>query len=507
MQLFEHDDEAEDVRRPEKAPCLDEHTIAEIEWVQSNYQKMARKWIESEKQKLALERRVQGLEAQQKPSSFPEEAGRETKQHKASQSARRYQRLGRRSPSPNDILPTIESDGDSVVGGGHDARSNSVESGSDGYQGDTEAAPPKSKPRFRPAPPTKEGRKPRTLSPKVLASLSRARARHRCARWVRGQRKEEQRRRKRGTRSSPIQISSDSSSDTSAASSQGSIPASVMTHRSPAPRRSRTPNVERLPAEAARRILPRMFVPSRDGLAFLWEALSIAQRCFYDAALAAWPDWTRALFPQGAHEVSFGQPDLLGYLAGYDVRADLALRGADSVAVYAALREMPRLRNRACHFPPRADAHYVRTRGETKPTGADERRLVADGVCPPDSAGWYREAMMPACHLASVLGDEEAMAALDDLYDRVEHRAWAMLRAIEEIAACRRWGPPGEKQHEDRRRRRESDRSTLRDKLRALPEELRVPLRMFFETVELGDLGWPETIRRAAVVWRETADY
>ncbi|KAK8002130.1 hypothetical protein PG991_014352 [Apiospora marii] len=493
----------------EKAQHLDEHAITEIEWIQSNYQKMAGKWIESEKQKLALQRRVQDLEAQQKPSSSSAETGRELRQYRASQRARKYRRLDRRSPSPNDILPSTENDG------GYDTRSSSVESGSDGYQGDSEAAPRRLKLRPQPVSRT-QGRKPRALSPKMLASLSRARARHRSAQWVRRQQKEEQRRRKRGKRSSPIHIS-DYSSDTSAASSQRSIPATVFSaprpssHR-PVQRRSRSPNIERLPAEAARKILPRMFIPSRDGLAFLWEAISIAQHCFYAAALERWPDWTEAQFPQGAHELSFGTKDLEGYFDGYLIGEELALRDASSREVYAAVSAMANLRNRTCHFPPRSDAHYLRmarSRRKRRETGAAyEIRDAIDGLvadawaAQPDSAGWYRDAMAPACNLASVLNDEGAMAALDDLYDRVENRAWEMLRAVEEIAAFRDDGRQPRGGHEERRR--EMDQSMMRDMMRALPEELHAPLRMFIETVKAEDLGWPEMIRRAAVVWRET---
>ncbi|KAK8135552.1 hypothetical protein PG984_003492 [Apiospora sp. TS-2023a] len=500
-------------RRPEKAAdrhnekeqCLNEHAITEIETIQFNYEKMTRKWIESEKQRLALQRRVQDLEAQQQPPS-PEEFGGGTRHHQEYRRAESYRGLEGESqslsPTPSDILSSIESDDGSAVGRYYDdTRSSRSDSGSDGYQGDSEVAPRRSKLRYRSVPQAKDSKRPRSLSPKLLASLSRARARRRSAEWVRRQRKEEQRRRKgRGTRFSPEYIS-DSGSNSSAASSQVSIPASVLAARGPSPhrrvpRRSRTPNIERLPAEIARQIMPRMFVPSRDGLAFLWESI-----------------WTHNHFPQGAHEVSFSVADLQGYFDGYDISEDFALRGARSGEVYSALMKMPDLRNRTCHFAPRTDAHYLRMvknaqrrRRTGQITEADEmrdaiNRLVGASPLQPDSAEWYREAMKPACDLASVLRDDEAMAALDDLYDRVENRAWEMLRAVEEIAAVRWWDQPSEK---DEERRREMDQSMLRDLMRELPEELHVSLRMFFETVGLGEHEWPDLVRRAARAWRET---
>ncbi|KAK8047939.1 hypothetical protein PG996_016003 [Apiospora saccharicola] len=504
-------------RRNEKEQCLNEHAITEIESIQSNYEKMTRKWIESEKQRLALRRRVQDLEAQEKQRPSPEAVGRGIRQHQKYRRAESHRGLERESqslsPTPSDILSSIESDDGSVDGRYYDdTRSSNSDSGSDGYQGDSEARPRRAKIRYRPVPQAKDSKRPRALSPKLLASLSRARARRRSAQWVRRQRKEEQRRRKgKGTRYSPEYIS-DSSSISSAASSQGSIPASVIAARgsssphSRVPRRSRTPNIERLPAETARQIQPRMFIPSRDGLAFLWESMSIAQHAFYNAALEQWPGWTRNHFPQGAHEVSFSAADLQGYFDGYeDVGEDFALRGARSGEVYAALTKMADLRNRTCHFPPRTDAHYRRKTGQI--TEADEMRdaigrLVGASPLQPDSAEWYREATKPACDLASVLRDDEAMAALDDLYDRVENRAWEMLRAVEEIAVVRWWEDQPSEKDEDRRR--EMDQSRLRDLMRDLPEELHVPLRLFFETVGLGEQGWPDLVRRAARAWRET---
>lgn len=272
-----------------------------------------------------------------------------------------------------------------------------------------------------------------------------------------------------------------------------------------------TPKIERLPTEVARQILPRMFIPSRAGLAFVWESMSIAQHCFYDAALERWPDWTHAQFPQGAHEVSFSMLDLQGYFDGFIVSEELAWWGATSRQVYVTLMQMASLRNRTCHFPPRSDAHYLWMQKQRKKTGtltgADEMRdvihglVAAAGPFAPDSAGWYCETMAPACNLASVLNDDRAMQALDDLYDPIENRAWAMLRAVEGIAALR---DDRKLYGKDRYRRREMDRSRMRDTVRALPEELHVPLRIFFETVGLQDEGWPELIRRAALVWRET---
>ncbi|KAK7965839.1 uncharacterized protein PG986_000116 [Apiospora aurea] len=275
-----------------------------------------------------------------------------------------------------------------------------------------------------------------------------------------------------------------------------------------------------------------MFIPSRAGLSILQESLSIAQQCFYHAALDEWPFWTRDLFPQGAHEVSFGALDLLGYFAGYSVGdGDFAMRGAGSCEVFHALMDMTDLRNRTCHFPPRSDAHYLRTvrggrRHRTPQTAAEEVRYAIEeeqrqrgmgagmgsGNWPfePDCAGWYCETMAAARNLARVLDDEAAMRALDDLYGRVEDQAWAMLCAVEEIAAVRA-GVCGEGHNTSSNEEEEEEGGEEKDRrgamMRAVPEELLVPIDMFFQTVEVRDRGWPEIIRQAAVVWSETNGY
>ncbi|KAK8066842.1 hypothetical protein PG997_013589 [Apiospora hydei] len=324
--------------------------MSEIEWIQANYNKMARKWIESEKQRLILQRRIDDLEVKQSSSpetleeSRPLKPGRRSntpngrvRQRKAEQRAKAHKRHRRASSSPppssrdilsSDILSSIESDDSWSVGRRDGELDDDTDSGGEGYRADSETAPRNS------------------------------------------------------------------------------------------------------------------------------DSLSIAQQCFYHAALETWPAWTRDLFPQGAHEVSFGALDLLGYFAGYSVGdGDFAMRGASSREVFHALMGMTDLRNRTCHFPPRSDAHYLRMmrgwqRRRTPQTAAEEVRFAIEeqqgtwagtgsGNWPfePDCAGWYCEAMAAARNLARVLDEEAAMRALDDLYDRVEDHAWAMLRAIEDIAA------------------------------------------------------------------------
>ncbi|KAK8017803.1 hypothetical protein PG993_014129 [Apiospora rasikravindrae] len=263
-----------------------------------------------------------------------------------------------------------------------------------------------------------------------------------------------------------------------------------------------------------------MFIPTRAGLAILWEAMTIAQQCFYRAALDEWPTWTHDLFPQGAHEVSFGAPDLLSYFHSYSVgEGDFELRGSSSHDVFQAIMGMTDLRNRTCHFPPRSDANYMRMRQgrRRRATAADELRYGIEAQqgawtgsinwpFEPDCAGWYYETMTAARNLASVLDDEDAVWALDKLSDRVEDQAWAMLRALEEIAAfweCRDRGHgvrgPNKKEQKEQADRREVGRAMMR----GLPEELRVPVDMFLRTVEVSDHGsWPEIIRHAAMVWK-----
>ncbi|KAK8855071.1 hypothetical protein PGQ11_010983 [Apiospora arundinis] len=507
----------------------DERAIAEIEWIHSNYEKMANKWVEAKKENLVLQRKIADLEAQKpsspvlrqpkttRPTTRSKSLVRGTQRRKTNlkiKVCQRLRRISRSAPSSADtILSSIESDSSWDAGSRNTELS---DSGSDGYQGDCEAVPKRSSLRLGSVP-RKNNRTSRALSPRILASLSRARARRRSSHEARRQRKKEQRpTRQQPSRSPPRYYRNSSSpdlSDSPVSTSpypRGPRTPSPLSRRPPSPHSS----VERLPAEIAREILPRMFIPSRDGLAALREALSIAQHVFHDAAREAWPCWTRDTFPQGAHEVSFSLLDIEGYFAGYSIRdGDFVLRGAASQKVFHAVRDVSWLRNRTCHFPPRSDKGYYYYPGNAPfgtttlsavaaaGKGGDVRAALMEGFSwpfDPDCAGWYWEAMSSAWRVARLLGDREALEALERLNDRVEDCAWAMLQRLEEIAAVRGLGDGS--WDEAMEARGEVVRATMR----AIPEELCVPLDMFFKTVRQSDDSWPLMIREAARVWEWT---
>ncbi|KAK6835086.1 hypothetical protein PG987_009780 [Apiospora arundinis] len=495
-----------------KRRYLDERAMADIEWIHSNYEKMASKWVEAKKENLILQRKIADLEAQKpsspvlrqpkttRPTTRSTSLVRGTQRRKTNLKAKvcqRFRRISRSAPSSADsILSSIESDSSWDAGSRNTELS---DSGSDGYQGDCEAVPKRSPLRLSSGP-RKNNRTSRALSPRILASLSRARARRRSSREARRQHKKEQRPTHQRTSQSPPRYYKNSSSPDLPDSPTAPFPS---LERRAAPRRNR-----------AREILPRMFIPSRDGLAVLRDALSIAQHVFHDAAREAWPCWTRDTFPQGAHEVSFSLLDIEGYFAGYSIRdGDFALRGAASQKVFHAVRDVSWLRNRTCHFPPRSDKGYYYYPGNAPFStttlsavaaagkGGDVRAALMEGFSwpfDPDCAGWYWEAMSSAWRLARLLGDREALEALERLNDRVEDCAWAMLQRVEEIAAVRGLGDGS--WDEAMEARGEVVRATMR----AIPEELCVPLDMFFKTVRQSDDSWPLMIREAARVWEWT---
>ena len=507
----------------DKMKGLDERAIAEIERIQGNFEIMARNWVQAEKKNLALQRMIKEIEAQKPSSSVvvePPEATRprgkaistaeQTRQRNISHWAKGYRILRNASrsppPSPRELLSSIENENNSSATDSTIALS---DSGSDGYQGDSEASSRKFVLRPSPVPRTKI-RSPRGLSLKTLATPSRARARRRSAREVCKQRKEERRPKRTRTSPTPPEDIKTRFPSRSSVSSLPSAPASQYPQLPPFSGDTRTPNpllvrppspfnIERLPAHVAQEILLRIHIPSRDGLSILWEAITIAQHAFYDAALEWSPKWTHDLFPQGAHEVSFSMSDIEAYFARYSIgEGDFAPRGADSHKVLRAVRAMSHLRNRTCHFPPRSDArHHDLDKMPAAQAGHDGYRdALREGFSwpfGPDCAGWYYEATSVAWRLAETLADDGALAALDRLHDRIEDLAWSMLRAVEEVAALRA-AEGGRGRAETREERRE----VARARVRALPLGLRVPLDMFFKDVKQNDHSWPLMIRDTA---------
>ncbi|KAK8030373.1 hypothetical protein PG990_000107 [Apiospora arundinis] len=135
----------------------DERAIADIEWIHSNYEKMANKWVEAKKENLVLQRKIADLEAQKplspvlrqpkttRPTTRSTSLVRGTQRRKTNLKAKvcqRLRRISRSAPSSADsILSSIESDSSWDAGSRNTELS---DSGSDGYQGDCEAVPKRS---------------------------------------------------------------------------------------------------------------------------------------------------------------------------------------------------------------------------------------------------------------------------------------------------------------------------------------------------------------------------